>query len=160
MEGSFYAATSATVTGDVSIGTDSSVWHGAVVRADSAPITIGARSNVQDNVTIHVDPGFPVHVGDGVSIGHNAIVHGCTVGDNTIVGMGAILLNGARIGRDCVVGAGALVAQGAEIPDGSVAFGSPARVRRSMSSDEIGRNRDNALEYVQLAQEELPLRSS
>ena len=101
-----------------------------------------------------------MHVGDGVSIGHNAIVHGCTVGDNTIVGMGAILLNGARIGRDCVVGAGALVAQGAEIPDGSVAFGSPARVRRSMSSDEIGRNRDNALEYVQLAQEELPLRSS
>lgn len=160
MEGSFYAAMSATVTGDVSIGTDSSVWHGAVVRADGAPITIGARSNVQDNVTIHVDPGFPVHVGDGVSIGHNAIVHGCTVGDNTIVGMGAILLNGARIGRDCVVGAGALVAQGAEIPDGSVAFGSPARVRRSMSSDEIGRNRDNALEYVQLAQEELPLRSS
>ena len=160
MEGSFYAATSATVTGDVSIGTDSSVWHGAVVRADSAPITIGARSNVQDNVTIHVDSGFPVHVGDGVSIGHNAIVHGCTVGDNTIIGMGAILLNGARIGRDCVVGAGALVAQGAEIPDGSVAFGSPARVRRSMSSDEIGRNRDNALEYVQLAQEELPLRSS
>lgn len=160
MEGSFYAATSATVTGDVSIGTDSSVWHGAVVRADGAPITIGARSNVQDNVTIHVDPGFPVHVGDGVSIGHNAIVHGCTVGDNTIVGMGAILLNGARVGRNCIVGAGALVAQGAEIPDGSVAFGSPARVRRSMSSDEIGRNRDNALEYVQLAQEELPLRSS
>ena len=160
MEGSFYAATSATVTGDVSIGTDSSVWHGAVVRADGAPITIGARSNVQDNVTIHVDPGFPVHVGDGVSIGHNAIVHGCTVGDNTIVGMGAILLNGARVGRNCIVGAGALVAQGAEIPDGSVAFGSPARVRRAMSPDEIGHNRDNALEYVQLAQEELPLRSS
>lgn len=160
MGGSVYIAASATVTGDVSMGTDSSVWHGAVVRADCAPITIGARSNVQDNVTIHVDPGFPVRVGEGVSIGHNAIVHGCTVGDNTIIGMGAILLNGARVGRDCIVGAGALVTQGTEIPDGSLAFGSPARVRRAMSPDEIGRNRDNALEYVQLAQRELPLRSS
>ena len=160
MEGSVHIAASATVTGDVSIGTDSSVWHGAVVRADCAPITIGARSNVQDNVTIHVDPGFPVRVGEGVSIGHNAIVHGCTVGDNTIIGMGAILLNGARVGRDCIVGAVALVTQGTEIPDGSLAFGSPARVRRAMSPDEIGRNRDNALEYVQLAQKELPLRSS
>ncbi len=152
----YYQAENATIVGDVTLGQDSSAWYGAVIRADSAPIVVGPRSNVQDNATIHVDPGFPVHIGKGVTIGHNAVVHGCVVGGNTVIGMGAIVLNGAKIGRDCIIGAGALVTQGTVIPDGSIAFGNPAKVRKQMSEEAMASNRLNATDYVEHAQSQLP----
>lgn len=148
-----YLAQGAVVVGDVEIGALSSVWHNAVLRGDVAPITVGAGSNVQDCAVLHGATGFGVVVGDGVTIGHGAIVHGCTIGDNTLIGMGAIVLNGAQIGRDCIVGAGAVVTQGTVIPDSSVAFGSPARVVRSVTAQERSANRANAQEYVRLASE-------
>ncbi len=112
---------------------------------------IGARSNVQDNAVIHVDEGFGVQLGEDVTIGHGAIVHGCSVGANTVIGMGSIVLNGAKVGENCIVGAGALVTQGMVIPAGSVAFGSPARVVRAIRPEEIEANRRNADHYVELA---------
>lgn len=146
-----FRAEGSIVSGDVAIGPNCGIWHNAVIRGDEDCITIGANSNVQDNATVHVDPGFPVHIGDGVTIGHNAIVHGCSIGDNTLVGMGAIVLNGAKIGNDCIIGAGALVTEGKEIPDGTVWFGSPARQAREMTEDDIAANRHNAAVYVELA---------
>lgn len=155
-ETSVRVAATASVSGDVSFGPKASVWHGAVVRADEAPITIGESTNVQDNAVIHVSPQKPVKLGRGVTIGHGAIVHGCEVGDNSLIGMGAIVLDGAVIGRDCIIGAGALVTQGVRIPDGSVAFGNPARVVRPIRPEEIASNRQNAQVYVELASEQLP----
>jgi carbonic anhydrase/acetyltransferase-like protein (isoleucine patch superfamily) len=149
-------AATASVSGDVSLGQNVSVWHGAVVRADEAPISVGESTNVQDNAVIHVSPQKPVKLGRGVTIGHGAIVHGCEVGDNSLIGMGAIVLDGAVIGRDCIIGAGALVTQGVRIPDGSVAFGNPARVVRQIRPEEIASNRQNAQVYVELASEQLP----
>ena len=146
-----FLAEGAVVVGDVTLGSRSSVWHNAVLRGDCAPITLGAGSNVQDCAVLHGADGFPVVVGDGVTIGHGAIVHGCTVGDNTLVGMGAIVLNGACIGSDCIIGAGALVTQGTVIPDGSVAYGTPARVVRPATEEDCAANRENAREYVRLA---------
>ena len=146
-----FLAEGAIVTGDVTLGSRSSVWHNAVLRGDCAPITVGAGSNVQDCAVLHGADGFPVVVGEGVTIGHGAIVHGCTIGDNTLVGMGAIVLNGAHVGSDCIIGAGALVTQGTVIPDGSVAFGSPARVVRPATEKDRAANRENASEYVRLA---------
>lgn len=146
-----FVAEGAVVVGDVTLGPLSSVWHNAVLRGDCAPITVGARSNVQDCAVLHGADGFPVVVGAGVTIGHGAIVHGCEIGDNTLVGMGAIVLNGARVGADCIIGAGALVTQGTVIPDGSVAFGSPARVVRSATEGDRAANRENAQAYVRLA---------
>lgn len=145
---SAWVAPNATVVGDVSIGAGASIWYGAVIRGDMAPITIGNDTNVQDNAVIHVGPGHPVELGSGVTIGHAAIVHGCTVGDNSLVGMGAIVLDGARIGRDCIIGAGALVTQNTVVPDGTVWFGSPARQRRTMTEADIEANRQNARAYV------------
>jgi carbonic anhydrase/acetyltransferase-like protein (isoleucine patch superfamily) len=146
-----YMAQGAVVVGDVRIGARSSVWHNAVLRGDVAPIVVGAESNVQDCAVLHGATDFGVVVGNGVTIGHGAIVHGCTIGDNALIGMGAIVLNGAQIGRDCIVGAGAVVTQGTVIPDGSVAFGSPARVVRPVTDEDRAANRANAQEYVQLA---------
>lgn len=146
-----YVAPSAVVTDDVTLGDDCSVWHGAVLRGDMAPITVGAGSNIQDNAVLHVSSHDPVVLGRGVTVGHAAIVHGCTVGDNTLVGMGSIILNGARIGDNCIIGAGALVLQGMDIPSNSVAVGSPARVIRPMTPQDIEANRKNAQSYVQLA---------
>lgn len=148
---SAWVAPNATVMGDVTIGAHASVWYGAVVRGDMAPITVGAGTNVQDNAVLHVSPGHPVVLGKGVTVGHAAIVHGCTVGDNSLVGMGAIVLDGAQIGRDCIIGAGALVTQNTVVPDGTVWFGSPARQRRMMSEADVEANRRNARSYVEEA---------
>ena len=148
-----YIAPNATVVGDVHIGAGSSVFFGSVLRGDREPITIGEDTNIQDNCVLHTDKGFPITIGRGCTIGHAAILHGCTIGDNTLIGMGAILLNGARVGRDCIVGAGALVPQGMEIPDGSLAFGSPAKVRRALTAEEIESNRAAAAFYCREAEE-------
>ena len=151
---SVFVAEGAMVVGDVSIGPGSSVWYNAVIRGDMAPIRIGERTNVQDCAVLHVDTGRPLELGSGVTVGHGAILHGCSVGDNTMVGMGAIVLNGACIGRDCIIGAGTLITQGKEVPDGHMVFGNPARVVRELTPDEIERNRHNAATYVEQAKAE------
>lgn len=145
-------APGAHVVGDATLGEQCSVWYNAVIRADEAAITIGTETNVQDGAVIHVSAGHPVLIGDGVTIGHGAIVHGCTVGSNSLIGMGAIILDGAEVGSNCIVGAGALVTQGTHVPDGYMAFGSPARVVRPLTKQEVERNRANAREYVRLAE--------
>ncbi|MBQ0037446.1 MAG: gamma carbonic anhydrase family protein [Clostridiales bacterium] len=150
---SVFVAENATVLGNITIGADSSVLFGAVMRAEHTPMVIGRRTNVQDNCILHVEEGIPVIIGDGVTVGHGAILHGCTIGDNTLIGMGAIVLNGAKIGRDCLIGAGALVPQNAEIPDGSMVLGMPGRVRRPLTPEEIEANRESAAFYVREAQE-------
>ena len=148
-----YIAFNAFVCGDVTLGRDASVWYGAVVRGDDAEITIGDRSNIQDNCVVHIDRFHPVTVGNDVSIGHGAVIHGCTIGDGTLVGMGATILNDAVIGKNCIIGAGALVPGGTVIPDGSMAFGNPARVRRPLTEKEIEGNYFNAEVYVEMAKE-------
>lgn len=151
IEPTAWIAPGAHVLGDVTMGPGCSIWYNAVIRADEAPVTIGANTNVQDCAVIHVSRDCPVTLGEGVTIGHGAIVHGCTVGDNSLIGMGAIVLDGAVIGRDCIVGAGSLVTQGTHISDGTVAFGSPAKVIRHMRDADIAANQANAAEYVRLA---------
>lgn len=150
IDSSVYLAEGAVCAGNVQIGPDSSVWFHAVLRADFDAIQIGARSNVQDGCILHTDPGHPIRIGDEVSIGHGAILHGCTVGDRTVIGMGAIVLNGAVIGKDCLIGAGALVTGRTVIPDGSLAFGNPAKVIRPLTEEELTGNRQNAAAYAAL----------
>jgi carbonic anhydrase/acetyltransferase-like protein (isoleucine patch superfamily) len=145
---------SAIIIGDVVIGPESSIWFGAVVRGDIEAIRIGARTNVQDHATIHVVGGkFGTTLGDGVTVGHNAVVHGCTIGDGALVGMGAIVLDGADVGTECLVGAGALVVPGARIPPRSLVLGSPGRVVRALSEGELERIRSSAANYVDYAQQ-------
>lgn len=151
---SVYTAPGAHIVGNVTIGAGSSVWYNTVIRADEAPIIIGNNTNIQDLVTVHVGTDIPTVIGDGVTVGHNAIVHGCTVEDNVIVGMGAILLNGSHIRRNSIVGAGALVTQGKDFPEGSLILGSPAKVVRSLTPEEIEGIRRNAEVYVKLAAEQ------
>ena len=141
------------VIGDVTIGEDCTVLFYAVLRGNDNKIVIGNGTNIQDNCVLHTDKGFPITIGRGCTIGHAAILHGCCIGDNTLIGMGAIVLNGAKIGRDCIIGAGALVPQGMEIPDGSLAFGSPAKVRRALTEEEIAANRATAAFYCREAAE-------
>lgn len=148
-----FVAENATVRGDVTVGKGSSIFFGAVVRTELVPITIGEDTNIQDNCILHTDAGFPLTVGSGCTIGHGTILHGCTVGDNTLIGMGTTVLNGAVIGRDCIVGAGSLVPQGMVIPDGSMAFGSPAKIRRPLTGEEIAYNRGTAALYCREAAE-------
>jgi len=131
-----FVADGARIVGAVTLAAGASVWYNAVLRADSAPIVIGPDSNVQDNVSIHVDAGHPVIVGRRVSIGHNAVVHGCTIGDGALIGMGAVILSGARIGEGCLIAGGAVVLGGAEIPAGSLVAGVPAKVRRPLDDTE------------------------
>jgi carbonic anhydrase/acetyltransferase-like protein (isoleucine patch superfamily) len=125
-----YVVESAIVIGRVRIKAGASIWYGAVLRGDNEWIEIGERTNIQDNCTLHTDPGYPLTVGPGCTIGHNAILHGCSIGKNTLIGMGAIVLNGAQVGDNCVIGAGALVGERKVIPDNTVAVGSPARKLR------------------------------
>ena len=148
-----FIAPGAVCMGDVALGKDCSIWYHATVRADRAPIKIGSGSNIQDNCVVHVDKGFPVTIGNYVTVGHGAILHGCQVGDGSLIGMGAIILNGAKIGKNCIVAAGALVTQNTEIPDGMLAMGSPAKVIRKLSEEEIASNRKNAEEYIEEARE-------
>ncbi len=128
----YWVAPDAHVIGQVDIGEDVGIWFGAVLRGDNEPIVIGERSNIQEGVMIHTDPRFPVTIGKGCTIGHHAIVHGCTIGDNSLVGMGATILNGAKIGNNCLIGANALITEGKEFPDNSLIVGSPARVVRTL----------------------------
>lgn len=148
-----FIAPGAVCMGDVALGKDCSIWYHATVRADRAPIKIGIGSNIQDNCVVHVDKGFPVAIGNYVTVGHGAILHGCQVGDGSLIGMGAIILNGAKIGKNCIVAAGALVTQNTEIPDGMLAMGSPAKVIRKLTEEEIASNRKNAEEYIEEARE-------
>jgi len=143
-----FIAAGARVIGDVSIGENASIWFNAVVRADSASIAIGARSNVQDNVSMHVDQGKPITIGEDVSIGHNAVVHGCDIGNGSLIGMGAVVLSGARVGAGCLVAGGAVVLSDADIPDGSLVAGVPAKVRRPLNADERAGLQQNAAAYL------------
>jgi carbonic anhydrase/acetyltransferase-like protein (isoleucine patch superfamily) len=146
-----FAAPTSVVLGDVTLHAGASVWYGAVLRADCGPIVIGADSNVQDNCTLHVDPGFPITVGERVSIGHNAVVHGATVEDDCLIGMGATVLNGAVIGAGSLVAAQALVPQGMRVPPGSLVAGVPAKVKRELTAEEREGISLNGTLYAELA---------
>lgn len=150
-----YISKNSVVTGNVTIGEDSSVWHMAVIRGDLAPVKIGNGTNIQEQAVVHVDLDYGVEIGDNVTVGHGAIIHGCKIGNNTLIGMGAIILNGAVIGDNCIIGAGALVTGGTVVPDGYMALGSPAKVKRELRPEETQANTANALEYVRLAKESL-----
>ena len=149
-----YIAPNATVIGAVSMGKDSSLWYQAVARGDHDSITIGEGSNIQDGCILHADAGFPVVIGDHVTVGHAAIIHGCEIGDGALIGMGSIVLNGAKIGKNAIIGAGALVTQGTVIPDGMLVVGSPAKVRREVTVEEIKQNHEDALDYIETAREQ------
>lgn len=146
-----WIAPGAAVKGNVILGENVNIWYNAVIRAEINRITIGKNSNVQDNATIHVERHADVNIGENVTIGHGAIVHGCTVGDNTLIGMGAIILNRAVIGKNCIIGAGALVTEDKVIPDNSVVIGSPGKVVRMVCEEEIRHNTENAMHYVEAA---------
>ncbi|MEV6651728.1 gamma carbonic anhydrase family protein [Streptomyces sp. NPDC051219] len=146
-----FAAPTSVVIGDVTMAAGSSVWYHAVLRADCGPIVLGADSNIQDNCTVHVDPGFPVTVGARVSVGHNAVLHGCTVEDDVLVGMGATVLNGAHIGAGSLIAAQALVPQGMRVPPGSLVAGVPAKVKRELTDEEREGIKLNAVMYLELA---------
>lgn len=147
-EGHYWIAPDAHVVGKIELGEDVGVWFGAVLRGDNEPIRIGARTNIQEGVVIHVDPGFPVTIGEGCTIGHRAIVHGCTIGDNSLVGMGATVLNGAVIGNNCLVGANALVTEGKVFPDNSLIVGAPAKAIRLLDETAVAGLKRSADGYV------------
>lgn len=144
----FWVAPDAHVIGKVTLGEDVGIWFGAVLRGDNEPVVIGARTNIQEGVMVHVDPGFPVTIGEDCTIGHHAIVHGCTIGNNSLVGMGATILNGAKIGRNCLIGANALITEGKEFPDNSLIVGSPAKAIRTLDENAAEGLRRSAAAYV------------
>ena len=143
-----YIAEQATVIGHVTLAQDCSVWSGAVIRGDNEHINLGAGVNVQEGAVLHTDPGYPMHIEAGVTIGHQAMLHGCTIGEGSLVGIQAVILNGAKIGKNCLVGAGALVTERKEFPDNSLIVGTPAKVLRTLTDDDIAGLRKNAAEYV------------
>lgn len=147
-----FLARGAVVVGDVTIGEGSSVWFNAVVRADCEAVRIGRRTNIQDHCVLHADPGFPCTLGDGVTVGHGAIVHGATVGDNVTIGMGSVVMNGAVVGENSIVGVGAVVTEGTIVPPGSLVLGLPGKVKRATTPEEIERNRRSAEHYVAAAE--------
>jgi len=149
--GSAWVADSAQVMGKVVLAEDASVWFGTVVRGDTECIAIGAGSNVQDASVLHADFGQPLEIGERVTVGHKVMLHGCTVGDESLIGIGAVILNGAKIGRNCLVGAGSLVTEGKEFPDGSMILGSPARVVRQLTPEQIEGLRHSARNYMENA---------
>lgn len=144
---SAWVAPDANIIGNVVIKADASVWFGCTIRGDNEPIVIGAGSNVQENTVMHTDPGCPLTIGSGCTVGHKAMLHGCTIADNSLIGMGATVLNGANIGENCLIGAGALVTEGKEIPDGSLVMGAPGKVVREMNEAGIQGLRASALSY-------------
>ena len=145
----FWIAPDANIIGDVALSEGVSVWFGATLRGDTETLKIGAGTNIQENTVIHADPGYPVIIGENCTIGHKAMIHGCIIGDGTLVGMGATILNGAKIGSGCLIGAGALVTEGKEIPDGSLVMGMPGKVVRSMDEAAIAANLTSAAGYRQ-----------
>jgi len=145
---SAFVADSAEVIGRVTLGEGASVWFNAVLRGDSDTLTIGAGSNIQDGSVLHADHGFPLVIGENVTVGHQVMLHGCTVGDESLIGIGAVVLNGARIGRNCIVGAGALVTEGKDFPDGSLIVGAPAKIVRQLTEEQIAGLKASAAHYV------------
>ena len=148
-EGRYYIAETATLIGRVRLKNDTSVWFGAVLRGDNEWIELGARSQIQDNATLHTDPGFPLVIGENCVIGHNVVLHGCVIGDNSLVGMGAIMLNGSKIGKNCLVGAGSIITEGKTFADNSLIVGAPARVIRTLDEKAAAMIRGGADIYVQ-----------
>lgn len=147
-EDSNWVAPDAVLIGDIEIGRNAGFWFGVVIRADNEPVVIGYDTNVQEHAVMHTDPGFPLTIGTGCTIGHRAMLHGCTIGDNSLIGMGATVLNGARIGKNSLVGACALVTEGKEFPDNSLIVGSPAKVARTLDEAGLARMRATAAHYV------------
>ena len=152
MAATAWVADSAQVIGDVHLGDQASVWFGAVLRGDNTRLHIGSRTNIQEGTIIHSDAGYPVHLGDDVTVGHQAMLHGCTVGDGSLIGIQAVVLNGARIGRRCLVAAGAVVTEGKEFPDGSLIMGAPAKVVRELTPEQLEGLVRSAAGYVAKAQ--------
>lgn len=155
IHGTCFIAESADIIGKVELGACSNVWYGVVMRGDSDRITVGDNTNIQDNTVIHVDHGMPTRIGNNVTIGHGAIVHGCTIHDNVLVGMGAIVLNGAVIEKNVIIGAGAIVTSGKVIPSGSLVLGSPGKVVKTLTEDQIESIKQSAAHYVELAKESI-----
>ncbi len=149
---SAWVAPNATVIGNVVLEADSSVWFNVVIRGDNDTMTIGERSNIQDGTVIHTDAGIPLTIGVGVTVGHQAMVHGCTIGDNTLIGIQAVVLNRAKIGKNCLIGAGSLIPEGKVIPDNSLVMGTPGKVVRELSEAEVQMLKMSADHYVQNAQ--------
>ncbi len=149
--GDYYVAPGASVIGSVVLGHNANIWFNCVLRGDNDVITIGDNTNVQDASVLHVDPGFPIDLGANVSIGHKVMLHGCSVGDNSLIGINAVILNSARIGENCLVGASTLITEGKEIPDGSLVLGSPGKVVRSLTEAEIAQVAEIAGRYVEKA---------
>lgn len=143
-----WIAESAAVIGNVILGRNVSIWFGCTLRGDNEPITVGDDSNIQENAVLHTDPGFPLTIGKGCTIGHKALLHGCTLSDNVLVGMSATILNGAVIGRNCLVGAGALVTEGKHFPENSLVLGVPAKVVRTLTDQEIASLKRSAEDYI------------
>lgn len=148
-EGRYWVAPTAVLLGRVKLGEMASVWYGSVLRGDCELIHVGARSNVQDGCVLHTDPGFPVTIGENCTIGHMAMVHGCTISDGSLVGIGATLLNGVRVGRNCIIGAHTLLPEGREIPDRSLVMGTPGRIVREIGEDDVGTLKHLADHYVE-----------
>ncbi len=146
-DGDFWVAPTAQVLGKVVLKSGVGIWFGAVLRGDNDPITIGEGTNIQDNTVIHTDIGYPVTIGKDCTIGHSAIIHGCTIGNNSLIGMGATVLNGAVIGNNCLIGAGALVTEGKVIPDGALVVGAPAKIIRTLDAEAIEGLRLSAVHY-------------
>ena len=146
-----WVAPDANVIGRVHLGAKSSVWFGATLRGDNEPITVGDGANIQENVVCHTDPGCPLTIGADCTIGHKVMLHGCTIGENTLIGMGATILNGAKIGKNCLIGAGALITEGKEIPDGSLVMGMPGKVVRELDDAQIAALRESARRYQENA---------
>ncbi|MBX3623255.1 MAG: gamma carbonic anhydrase family protein [Rhizobacter sp.] len=147
-----WVADSAQVMGAVTLADNASVWFGAILRGDTERISIGVNSNIQDGTVIHADHGYPVNIADHVTVGHQVMLHGCTIGEGSLIGIKAVVLNGARIGKHCLVGAGALVTEGKEFPDGAMILGSPAKVVKMLTPEQIEGLKRSALHYVQNAE--------
>lgn len=146
-----WIAPTAVVIGKVKIGKKASIWWHAVLRGDNDPITIGEGTNIQDGAVLHADPGFPLDIGERVTVGHMAMVHGCTIGDGCLIGINAVVLNGAKVGKNCLIGAKALVTEGMEIPDNSMAVGAPAKVIRQVTPEHIARIQGGVDSYIDRA---------
>ena len=158
IDDNFWIAPNASVIGDVNLERDASIWFNAILRADNEPITIGEGSNVQDGAIIHTDPGYACNIGKKVTVGHMAMLHGCSIGDGSLIGIGSVVLNGAKIGRNCIIGSKALVTEGMEVPDGSMVLGIPGKIKKTLTEEEqsvvpLGAEHyiDNYKKYKQLA---------